>query len=145
MNTAIRTSLILAVAVLVAACGSSTDGPPPTQPPLTIDENGEIHRLTLSALAASRLGIETTAVRDEQVGGQPRKIVPYAAVLYDAHGGTWVYANPEELVYVRAPIAVERVDDGTAILSDGPAAGTLVVIVGGSELWGGEHGVGGGH
>ncbi|HEX6867287.1 MAG TPA: hypothetical protein VF119_00710, partial [Candidatus Limnocylindrales bacterium] len=63
----------------------------------------------------------------------------------DPEGATWAYTNPEGLLFVRAPISVERIVGDLAILSEGPPAGTLVVTVGGAELWGAEHGVGGGH
>ena len=45
-----------------------------------------------------------------------QKIVPYAAVLYDLHGETWVYTSPEPLVYVRAPIAVDHIEGDLAVV-----------------------------
>ena len=77
--------------------------------------------------------------------GTPGKVIPYAAVIYDLHGETWVYTSPEPLVFVRHPIVVEYIEDDRAVLSEGPAAGTAVVIVGAAELFGVESGVGGGH
>jgi hypothetical protein len=73
--------------------------------------------------------------------GTPRKVIPYAAVIYDPHGATWVYTNPEPLVFVRHPIVVDYIDDDEAILSDGPSAGIAVVTVGAAELFGAETGV----
>ena len=74
-------------------------------------------------------------------GAQTRKVVPSGAVLYDAQGKTWVYTNPEPLVYVRHPITVDYFDGDRVILSsDGPATGTTVVTVGAAELFGAEYG-----
>ena len=74
--------------------------------------------------------------------GAIRLTVPYGAVLYDASGRTWVYTNPEGRVYVRASIKVDYIDGDVAVLQEGPAAGTQVVAVGASELYGTEVGVG---
>jgi hypothetical protein len=71
--------------------------------------------------------------------------VPFAAVFWDAEGQAWTYTNPEPLVFVRQTVAVERIDGDRALLTDGPAAGSSVVIVGVAELYGAETGVGGGH
>jgi hypothetical protein len=74
--------------------------------------------------------------------GERRKVIPYAAVLYDAKGQTWVYTNPEPLVFIRQPIQIDTVRSDEAILVDGPPIGTAVVTVGGAELYGAEFGVG---
>jgi len=74
--------------------------------------------------------------------GAMRLTVPYAAVLYDSSGATWVYTNPEGQVYLRAAVRVDYVDGEVAVLEEGPAAGTKVVTVGASELYGAEVGVG---
>lgn len=71
------------------------------------------------------------------------KVIPYAAVLYDLHGETWVYTKPEPLVFVRAPIVVDYIDGDLAVLSEGPPAGTEVVTAGAAELFGAEFGIGG--
>jgi hypothetical protein len=74
--------------------------------------------------------------------GSVRLTVPYAAILYDASGRTWVYTNPEGQAYVRAAVKVDYVDGDVAVLEEGPAAGTRIVTVGASELYGAEVGVG---
>jgi len=73
-------------------------------------------------------------------GAGMRKVVPHGAVVYDAQGKTWVYANPEPLVFVRQPITVDYIEGDRAVLSDGPVPGTAVVTVGAAELFGAEHG-----
>lgn len=74
-------------------------------------------------------------------GGALRRVVPYAAILYDLDGNTWVYTNPEPLVFVRQAVSVDFIEDGLVYLTDGPAAGTRVVTVGGAELYGTEVGL----
>jgi hypothetical protein len=69
------------------------------------------------------------------------KVVPYDAVLYGVHGETWVYSNPEPLVYVRLPIVIDFIEGDLAYLSEGPEVGTAVVTVGAAELFGTETGV----
>ena len=102
----------------------------------------ELHKVTLTARAAERLDIKTDRVQEMVVGGAKRKVVPYAAVLYDARGETWVYTNPEPLVFVRHAIRVEYIRGDRAVLSQGPPAGTAVVTVGAAELFGAEFEIG---
>ena len=106
-------------------------------------EGSEFKRVILSQKAAERLDVQTTAVRDEQVGGTPRTVVPYAAILYGASGETWLYTNPDPLVFVRQSVTVERIEGDLAVLSDGPPADTVVAVVGVAELFGAETGWGG--
>ena len=106
-------------------------------------EGSEIKRVILTNKAAERLGIETAAVRLMTVAQRgARLVVPYSSMLYDLNGKTWVYTNPAPLTFVRQPISVDYIENDIAILSDGPAAGTLVVTVGAAELYGVETGVG---
>jgi hypothetical protein len=74
--------------------------------------------------------------------GALRKVVPHSAVIYGAHGESWVYTSPEALTYVRHPITIDYIEDELAVLSDGPPAGTEVVTVGVAELFGTEFEVG---
>jgi hypothetical protein len=71
--------------------------------------------------------------------GKQQKVIPYAAVLYDPHGNTWTYTNPEPLVFVRHRIDVEFIEGDRAVLREGPATGTTVVTAGAAELFGVEH------
>jgi hypothetical protein len=103
-------------------------------------EGTNVNRVVLTAAAVKRLGIQTQPIRAE---GPARKVMPYAAVLYDASGTTWTYTNPEPQVFVREPVTVDAIQGDTAVLSGGPAAGTPVVTVGSTELYGTEFGVSG--
>jgi hypothetical protein len=95
--------------------------------------NGPEHGL----VAGQRVFVEYSLLRS----GRKHIVIPYAAVIYDVQGETWVYTNPETLVYVRFPILVDFIEGGLAFLLVGPPSGTLVVTVGVSELYGAETGV----
>ncbi len=69
-------------------------------------------------------------------------VVPFAAVVYDVHGGAWVYEEVKPLTYARRRVAVRYVDGDDAILAAGPPSGTIVVTDGAVELFGTEFGVG---
>jgi hypothetical protein len=101
-------------------------------------EGANPSRIVLTEDAAQRLDIQTAQVHEEQVNGTERTVIPYAAVLYDAEGNTWTYTNSEPLTFVRQPITVDRIQDGLAVLVDGPASGTAVVTIGATELYGSE-------
>jgi hypothetical protein len=110
----------------------------------------DLSRVTLSQQAADRLGIETAVVRTQRLAGPgqagsaaaSRKVVPYAAVIYDETGDTWTFTSPRPLAYLRQHIEIDFIEGDAAILSDGPAVGTTVVTVGAAELLGTELGVG---
>src|SRR5512139_3828096 len=97
----------------------------------------ELKRVRLAAKAAERLGIETDTVRETPVaprrtgeGTLVRKVVPYASVIYDLHGGAWAYTSPEPLTFVRGRLSIDYIVADLAVLVDGPPAGTAVVTVG---------------
>jgi hypothetical protein len=86
---------------------------------------------------------ERVGVRFNMAGsGEQRVVVPDSAVIYDLQGATWVYVSPEPLVFHRAPVTIDYIHDGLAVLSDGPALGTEIAIVGVAELYGADTGVG---
>ena len=66
------------------------------------------------------------------------EVVPYGAVIYDAEGKTWVYTNPEPLVFVRAPIDVARIGGRKVFLSSGPPPAPRSSTRGAAELFGAE-------
>lgn len=133
---------ILVIALPLAACSQESAAEEP-DPPAAVEEiaGSELSRITLTDRAMERLGVETATV--EERGS--RSTIPYAAVIYASDGTTWTYTSPEANVFVRAEVVVDRIDGDTAVLDDGPAAGTLVVTLGAAELYGAETGVGGGH
>ena len=73
-------------------------------------------------------------------------MVPYAALIYDKQGKSWVYTVTEPLTYLRVSVVVkEEVDEDTMALSAGPPAGTEVVTRGATEVYGAELGMDGNH
>ena len=131
-------------AFLLAACAQGeVAGIVSEDPPVKVEKNETtgLSRLTLSAKAAERLGIATGAVSAAGAG----TTIPYAALVYDKTGKTWVYTNPQGRDFVRQAIEVERIEGDLAYLTSGPPVGTAVVTVGTAELWGVDTGVGGGH
>ena len=91
---------------------------------------GMDHGLTLN----SRVRVELQHSGNEE----QHKVVPYSAVYYDGKGAAWVYVNTKPLTFERQRIGVERVVGDLAVLSDGPQAGTSIVTVGASLLFGAE-------
>lgn len=75
-------------------------------------------------------------------GSGTQKIVPHSAVIYGAHGETWVYTSPEPLIFVRQPVTVDYVEGDLAVLAEGPPAGTAIATVGVPEIFGAEFEVG---
>jgi hypothetical protein len=71
-----------------------------------------------------------------------RSVIPVKAVVYDLKGDTWVYTNPTLRTYMRHKVAVDYIEDETAVLLQGPPVGTQVVTDGVAELYGAEFGVG---
>ena len=132
--------LILAC-LLLSACGPGPGAAAAEENhPIKVEhlEGKDPTRETLTEDAAQRLDIQTAAVRDTEVNGVQRKVIPYAAILYNTQGVTWVYTSPEPLTFIRTSIVVDSIDGDTAILSDGPPTGMLVVTVGATELYGAE-------
>ncbi len=75
-------------------------------------------------------------------GEEERLVAPWAAVVYDIHGGAWVYENTAPHVFARRRVQIERVAGGEAILASGPKPGTMVVTDGAAEIFGTEFGTG---
>jgi hypothetical protein len=154
-------TLLLVVSLQLSACRSTADEAAQESSPATVEhleaggsaadstedntatveglEMGlDATRITLTEEAAARLDIQTDSVRDEQVNGLQQRVIPYAALLYDAEGNTWTYTNAAPLTFVRQAITVDRIEGDLVVLTKGPALGTAVVTVGATELYGSE-------
>jgi len=127
--------IALLAALSLSACAPSApvedEIKPVTLEPIT---GTDLNRLTLTEDAAKRLDVQTAEVRE--VDGQ--MVVPYASILYEANGNTWVYVNVAPLVYIRQAIVIDSINGDEAILSKGPDSGAAVVTVGAAELYGSE-------
>jgi hypothetical protein len=96
-------------------------------------EGTDLSKVILTEKAAERIGIETVPA-----GGME---VPYAAVIYDIEGNTWIYTNPEPLTFVREPIVIDRIEGDKAVLAESLSSEFSIVTVGVAELYGTETGV----
>lgn len=126
--------LLILTGLLLTACSPKQEAPKKVDP-VTLEEidGTDFKRVILTEKAAERINVQTA-----EISGN---VIPYAAIIYDTDGNTWVYTNPEPLTYVRASVLVDQIDGDQAILSDGLDAGTKVVTLGVSELYGAETGV----
>jgi hypothetical protein len=98
-----------------------------------------LKKVVLTPKAAERLDIRTGEVREDPAG---RRIVPYAAVVYDLSGVTWVYTNPEPLTFIRQQVKLDQIKNENAFLEEGPAVGTKILTLGVPQIYGAEVGVG---
>jgi hypothetical protein len=136
-----RITVVLSVgALILSACREAPSDEHVIDEPVKVEHVGgtDVARLTLTAKAAERLGIETARVEKE--GKQT--LISSAAVIVDPDGDFWVYTNPEPLVFVRHAIRIDYEEGGQAYVSAGPRPGTKVVTVGVAELYGAEFGIG---
>jgi hypothetical protein len=98
----------------------------------------DLNNVILTADAAKRLDIQMAPVREEEMDGTQRTVIPYAAVLYESNGNTWVYVNTKPLTFMRQAIVIDYIKGDLAVLSNGPSPDTMVVTVGAAELFGSE-------
>jgi hypothetical protein len=134
----LRAGLVLVlVALPVSACKeveeeSSAGYEPATLTP--VKGTDDLKRVTFTEEGAERVGLATAPVRQRR----REEVVPYAAVIYDAEGKTYVYTSPKPLSYLREQVEVDRVDGDRVLLAEGPHAGAEVVTVGAAEVYGAE-------
>lgn len=73
--------------------------------------------------------------------GEARPLtVPRAAVVYDYHGGAWVYERLGDLTFARRRVVVRHTVGDVVVLESGPPPGTEVVTARAAELFGAESG-----
>jgi hypothetical protein len=130
------------VACLAASCASAlaveaTAKITPARVEATLD--AKIKKVTLTPKAAERLGIQIDEVRADPSG---RRIVPYASVLYDLTGKTWVYISADPLTFVRGAVEIDTIKGDNVYLTDGPPTGTKVLAAGVPQVYGAEMKVG---
>jgi hypothetical protein len=138
-----RLAALLVCGVALAGCteveSTTSEGYVPAK--LHEVEGSEAVQVTFTAEGAERTGLRTERVRPSG----DHRVVPYAALIYDDQGKTFVYTAPKPLSFVRAPVVVDRIEGDRVLLSDGPAAGSQVVTVGAAEVYGSELEIGGSH
>jgi hypothetical protein len=125
---------VLILASLLTACGPKSAAVEKVVPSkLEPIEGTDLSRVILTEKAAERISVETVKVAGSEV--------PYAAVIYDIEGNTWIYTSPGPLTYVREPIQIDHIEGDVAVLSESLPAELNVVTIGVAELWGTETGV----
>lgn len=122
----------------MSACAEYKDPTHKVKDPLTVEDLSDGRKkITLTQSAHDRLAITTVPM--ERINKRLR--VHSDAVLVDVDGAFWVYVQPEPLVFVRERVTLDRYVGVRALLTDGPAAGTPVVLEGVMELYGVEYGI----
>ncbi len=133
---------LVALMPLAAACSRVEATESAYEDPATLtpapEGESELMQVTFTRKAIERIGIETAPVVSSLEG----LVVPYGAILYDPDGSTWVFTEVKERTFHRVPVTVADIRGSEAILTAGPLAGTPVVRVGASELFGAEHELG---
>jgi hypothetical protein len=136
--------LALAVAGLaLSACSEVEDTSSGGYEPAHVETvaGTEVKRVTFTREGARRTGLRTATVRRSG----SHRVVPHNALIYDPAGTSYVYTRPEPLTFLRVPVNVDRVEGDRVLLADGPSAGTAVVTVGATEVYGTELGIAGDH
>ena len=132
--------MLIAAGVSLSACGEASTGydyetashhEPAKLEPI---KGTDVQRVIFDAEGAKRIGLQTAPIRQNGEG----TVIPYDAVIYNSDGKTYTYTAPEPLTFVRQEISIDHVVGDSAMLSDGPPAGTEVVTVGAAEVYGTE-------
>jgi len=131
----------LALAALsVTACAKTGGEEEVSNRGATLDSvpGSDVGAVTLTKIAEQRIDLKTVAIEQAANGMQ----IPYAALLYDPEGKTWTFVKIGDRTFQRQPVTVDHIAGDTAFLTDGPKAGSEVVVIGAAELYGVEEGVG---
>lgn len=132
--------LIASIAMIaLVGCGSEAAYEKIEPYELTETESG-INEVALTQRASERLQMESAPIT--AADGNAGMTVPYAALIYDTNGDTWVYQQTDSLKYKRVPVVVDYIEGDTVYLSEAPEAGTPVAITSVAELYGTDTGVG---
>lgn len=141
----LRIGLVGVVASFVlAGCNEIEPAPTSSYHPAELSSPDPlgVREVTFTDDAARRVGLQTSRV----TASGADLVVPYAALIYDKQGKSWVYTVSKPLTYQRVSVVVkEEVDEATMVLSAGPPAGTEVVTRGAAEVYGAELGMDGNH
>lgn len=110
---------------------------PPSANPIsaTVDVFYEMPNPDGKFIPGQRVGVSVPLA-----DGATNLTVPWAAVVFDIHGGTWVFEQLGEYRYARRRVVIGHSVGADAVLAGGPAMGTNVVTAGAQELFGAETG-----
>lgn len=141
---AVRATLLaLALGLLLPGCREIEEATVATHQPAQVTElaGSDVKQVRFSADAADRVDLQTVTARRRG----PYTVVPHAALIYDGQGLPWVYATTGPLTFARTKVVVDRVEGDRVLLSEGLPAGTEVVTVGATQVYGTEMGIGESH
>jgi hypothetical protein len=132
---------LLSACLLLSACGRAPEAATTEENPnIKVEQldGQEPTREIVTEDAAKRLDLKMATVSAAQVNGAQKTVIPYASIIYDTEGATWVYLNTEPLTFVRHRVNVDDIKGDQAFLSDALPSGSAVVTVGAEELYGAE-------
>lgn len=122
----------------ITACQQKPDTPARIER-ARVEYSGQARqRVRLTAKKAEEYNLKTSPIREEQIAGKLRKVIPSAAVVHDEQGNAWVFTNPDSFVFVREPVHVDHLEGDLAILADGPSVGAAIVTSGAANLFSDE-------
>ena len=135
--------LVLVAGLLLSGCRQIEEASAATYQPAEVSEvaNLDVKQVRFTATGAEQVDLQTEAARRS---GR-YTVVPHTALIYDGQGVPWVYTVTAPLTFLRAKVAVDRVVGERALLSSGLSAGTEVVTVGATQVYGAELGIGESH
>lgn len=113
---------------------------PPTADPLAV--TADLYFELSNSDGQLRPGQRMTVILPSRISGRRGIVVPTSAVLYDIHGGAWIYVTSATQEYRRQRVDILQTDGSKTILARGPDLGAKVVSEGAAELFGTEFGAG---
>jgi hypothetical protein len=144
-------------AVVLAACGSSTQTRTTLAAKLVPVPGSAAGKIVLSAVGAQRIGLAIATARSVAApappqgngkktqpmprAGRPTVTIPSSAVIYAPSGRTYAFISVGHLSFTEVRVIVAYMNGPTAYLRSGPRAGSRVVSRGAEELYGVQTGV----
>ncbi len=133
----------LAAIAATAGCTEVEEAAPQVHLPAHLQpiDGSDVQKVTFDERGAEQVSLQTATVRRQG----KHTVVPYAALIYDGQGASWVYTSPDPLTFLRVAVDVVRIEDDRVLLRDGPRPGTSVVTTGAAEVYGAELEIAGSH
>lgn len=113
---------------------------PPTADPLAV--TSDLYYELTNAGGQLRPGQRLSVTLPIKTSARKGLAVPASAILYDVHGGAWVYVNTGARIYRRQRVELLETVRDAAFVSRGVTPGDKVVSQGAIELFGTEFGAG---
>ena len=134
---------VVVAGLLLSGCRQIEEVSAATYQPAEVSEvaNLDVKQVRFTSTGAAQVDLQTEAA---QRSGR-YTVVPHAALIYDGQGVPWVYMVTAPLTFLRVEVVVDRVVGDRALLSSGLSAGTEVVTVGATQVYGAELGIGESH